>query len=324
MATGTYQYERFGTQGWRAWRLRCQGADGGLPTEACFTPEVGCNLLSFSVSGTEYLQAIAADASILGTPILYPTPNRVKDAQFSFGGRTFRFAPNNGPHFIHGLVRDIPWQCDEPRPCEGGVSATARIAFRPGTAQYERFPIRNTLELTYILTPGKLRLEFKVHNEDRQLLPFGLAIHPYFVILGSRDQVRIQAPVQKRMEAIGLIPTGRLLDLSASAADLRRPVSLEALDLDDVFWGVAPGQPHTIYYDSNGQRLSLRASELFTHSVVYTPRSKPYFCIENQSCSTDAHNLHARGLLQEAHLTILEPGQTLSAWIEFAVSGSQS
>ncbi|GAG43851.1 unnamed protein product, partial [marine sediment metagenome] len=60
-------------------------------------------------------------------------------------------------------------------------------------------------------------------------------------------------------------------------------------------------------------------SDLFTHSVVYTQQTG-HFCLENQTCSTDAHNLHARGLRKEAHLTILRPGESLTAWIEIVVN----
>jgi aldose 1-epimerase len=57
-------------------------------------------------------------------------------------------------------------------------------------------------------------------------------------------------------------------------------------------------------------RLTLGASPDFTHVVVYTPAARPFFCIENQTCSTDAHNLHARGFVRQAHLSIVEPGQS--------------
>jgi len=60
------------------------------------------------VDGHEYLVDIdrtGAAPSILGTPVLYPMPNRVRDGVFTFGGRTFTFAPNNGPNYIHGLVQ---------------------------------------------------------------------------------------------------------------------------------------------------------------------------------------------------------------------------
>jgi len=122
------------------------------------------------------------------------------------------------------------------------------------------------------------------------------------------------------MEAEDLLPTGRLFDLEEGSADMRNPTPLSALDLDDVFWGLEPSQPQNIYYDDIGKKVTLTASEFFTHSVIYTPPSQPFFCIENQSCSTDAHNLYARGLTEESHLTILDPGESLSAWVDISVS----
>jgi aldose 1-epimerase len=54
--------------------------------------------------------------------------------------------------------------------------------------------------------------------------------------------------------------------------------------------------------------------------VVYTPPPAPFFCVENQSCSTNAHNLHNEGLVAEASLSILNPGESLKAAIVFGVS----
>ncbi|MHB1318245.1 MAG: aldose 1-epimerase, partial [Anaerolineae bacterium] len=75
-----------------------------------------------------------------------------------------------------------------------------------------------------------------------------------------------------------------------------------------------------IRYAALDKKLTLFADDFFTHSVVFTPTERPFFCIENQSCSTDAHNLYAQGLQEAAHLTILEPGESLSASITFQVS----
>lgn len=284
--------------------------------------------MDFQVDGVEYLVGAPPKRmgqiirrGPLGTPVLYPTPNRVRDAKFTFAGRTFEFEPNDGTRFLHGLVRDIPWECDEPIVTDECVSVAMRIAFEPGVPIYDLFPIRNTLEIDYTLVPGTIRLDFRVHNHDpEQLLPFGLGIHPFFQILGPRESVRLQVPAKKWMEAIDLLPTGRLLNLEEGPADLREPTRLSELDLDDLFWGLEPDHPMIIYYDDIGKKVTLTASDLFTHSVIFTPQTFPLFSVENQSCSTDAHNLYARGLDEEAHLSVLEPGQTLSAWIEIAVA----
>jgi aldose 1-epimerase len=308
----------------RVLRLFCKGATPRERSSIAFAPEMGSNLLSLVVGEQEYLVAgdqLAGAFHLLGTPILYPMPNRVRGGRFSFDGREYVFPPNNGPNFIHGLVRDRAWVCDPPRITAEAISVTTRFRFEPGSPAYALFPIRNTLELTYSLRQGSVRLDFSVYNEDdAQRLAFGLAIHPYFAIIGRRDEVRIQSPARYWMEAVDLLPTGRLLDLADGPADLRQPTLLEGLNLDDVFCGLSARAPQTIYYDAIGTRLLLSASDLFTHSVIYTPRSKLFFCIENQSCSTDAHNLHVRGLERAAHLTILDPGQACASWVEFSVS----
>ena len=324
MAQFSYHFDRHPDTGWQMVHLTAVGDSPQERTEAVFTPEIGSNLSSFQVGGTEYLYGIAdakGEPSLLGTPILYPTPNRVRDARFTFRGRTFEFEPNNGPNFIHGLVRGEQWTCDEPVASHKDVSVRTRIAFEPGSDIYRLFPIANTLELTYTLRPGAIRFDFTVCNEDeRHSLPLGLAIHPYFRIIGPRESVRLEVPAKKWMEAVDLLPTGKLVDLRDGPADLRAPTSLRHLDLDDVFWGIEANKPHLIYYDQIGKQVTLTASEVFTHSVIYTPRDRPFFCVENQSCSTDAHNLYVRGLAKEAHLIILEPGESLAAWIEIAVS----
>jgi aldose 1-epimerase len=322
----TYQVGKHPATGWQIVRLMSYGQNPThVLSELTFTPEIGSNLISLKVGGTEYLCDYGATPRgnrILGTPILYPTPDRVRNATFTFDGRTFTLEPNAGSEFIHGLVREVPWIYDPPVATPDGIAATTRVTFEQGKPYYDRFPIRNTLELTYTLRPNGMRLDFTVHNEDaRQRLPFGLGIHPYFRIVGPRESVRIQVPARKWQEVTrtDLLPTGRLLDMEDGPADLRTPTSLGTLDLDDVFWGLRPETPQVIFYDHIGKKMTLTASEFFTHSAVYTPLGRPFFCVENQSCSTDAHNLYAQGGQEVAHLVILDPGQSLAAWVEFSV-----
>jgi len=223
-------------------------------------------------------------------------------------------------------VREERWQVDGPvtgvdSAGEACVAAMTRIRMSPGSSLYDLFPIENELQLTFVLKPAELALRFSVRNDDAaQSLPFGLAIHPYFGVIGGRDEVTLYVPATHRMEARDLLPTGRLLPLAGDSADLSQPKRLSTLHLDDVFWGMQPERPVQIDYLAIGKRLTLEADALFTHAVVYTPAGQPFFCIENQSCSTDAHNLHARGLTEAAHLTIVPPGERVEASIRFRVS----
>ncbi|MBN1400444.1 MAG: aldose 1-epimerase, partial [Anaerolineae bacterium] len=187
MRAFSYRFEKHPVTGWDLVTLACEGDHPSQNTEISFAPDKGSNLLRFVVGGQGYLYGLAVTEGgprLLGTPILYPSPNRVRNAQFGFDGRTFRFPANNGSNFLHGLVREQPWACDEPTVGNDRISATTRIRFAPGSEIHELFPIENTLELTYSVRPGIVRLDFRVQNDDaNQRLPFGLAIHPYFHIL---------------------------------------------------------------------------------------------------------------------------------------------
>lgn len=320
-----YRIARHPETGWKLVHLEYCDSRTGRSSSATFTPDVGANLFQFAVDGTEYLYDLFESPlnaiSLLGTPVLYPSPNRVRDSQFSFDGHLFTFEPNDGTRFLHGLVRHEEWELLEPVITAEGVSATAIISFVPGTSYFSRFPIHNVLKIKYTLKSNAIRFDFAVINQDAsRRLPFGLAIHPYFAVHEPRESIRIEVPAQKWMPAVDLLPTGKLADMAQGPADISKPTSLSDLDLDDVLWGMQSSSPATVYYDSLGKKLTLRADEAFTHAVVYTPQGKPYLCIENQTCSTDAHNLYARDLQEAAHLIILEPGQSLSTWVEFQVS----
>jgi aldose 1-epimerase len=327
MTSFSYRIDQYPQTGWKLIHLFSHSGDGAsVLSELALTPEIGSNLLSFCVGGVDYLCDVARKAhghAILGTPVLYPTPDRVRNATFTFDGRTFTFRPNAGAEFVHGLVRHEPWDYDTPVVAADGISVTTRIVFAPGKPTYDRFPIRNMLELTFTLRETGMRFDFTVCNQDpSQRLPFGLGIHPYLRIHGPRESVRIQVPgdTWQDVNRADLLPSGRLLPVEQAPADLRTPTSLGGLDIDDLFRGLRPDAPQRIFYDHLGAQVTVTASEFFVYTPVYTPVGNPFFCVETQSCSTDAHNLYARGYQDVAHLAILDPGQILTAWIEFAVN----
>ncbi|MGI6367450.1 MAG: aldose 1-epimerase [Anaerolineae bacterium] len=324
MAQYTHSLETDPNTGQPAFKLALDTGDAATATSIAFAPQQGSNLYSFVVGGTEYMfgpTVMGGQTRLLGSPILYPMPNRVRNATFTFDGRVFTFPANERTHFIHGLVQRAPWEVDQPTSDDLGASVRTHIHCTPGTAFFERFPIRNSLELVYRVEPRTLHMDFTVTNDDPVYrLPFGLAIHPYFVIPNGRESVTIQVPATHWMEHEALMPSGRLIPIDQGPADIRQETPLSKLNLDDVFFGLQRAHPQVIRYLDTKKRLTLYGDDFFTHSVVFTPNERPFFCIENQSCSTDAHNLYAQGLQESAHLTILEPGETLSARITFQVS----
>lgn len=294
-------------------------------TTAKLVPSAGCNVYSIAVNGVEFFHAPQNLKDLpgfaYGNPVLYPTPNRVKNAVMHYGGKEYRFPANNGPNFLHGLVHSVEW-----RPIAQGSDSNVSFVecqfdFAPGSQAYELFPFPHSVRLKVEVKPGAVRFAYTVDNtKGKEGVPFGMCYHPYFLYLGERKNTFLKAPAGSHMEAVDLLPTGRLESLDGSKYDARKPVSLEGFVVDDVYAGMKSNAPAEVEFRDAMKKIALLASDDFTHLVVYTPEGRPFFCVENQTCSTDAHNLHVQGKGDVAHLQICEPGKTSSGWAEFQFS----
>jgi aldose 1-epimerase len=292
--------------------------------EARIVPAIGANLFSLKIGDDELifsppLQELATGAG--GTPVLFPTPNRVRDARMTFGGRTFQFPANSEANFIHGLVRRRPWHSDDPRVTRTAAAARLSIDWDPGQPDFDQFPLPHRLTLTFTLSRGGLRIAYAVENRGSAPLPFGFGLHPWFRVPGRREDVFLQVPAIHRMEAEARLPTGKLVPVARTPFDLRQPTALAGLDLDDVYFDLIGGTAPAFEWRDRGIRVRLGASREFTHAVVYTP-ARPTFCIENQTSSTDAHNLFARGLKRESHLLVVGPGKTARGSVDWQIARS--
>lgn len=295
---------------------------GARSLEARIAPNAGANLFGLSYGGTELILGPDSlekfDGSRFGTPVLYPTPCRIPGGRFTFRDRKFDFGINREDTHIHGLVRDRAWQYEPPAVDESGVSFRTWIEFAPGSPLYEKFGYHHTLSLAYRLDNRGLRIAFEVANRDSEPLPYGFGFHPYFNYPAERGEVFLKVPATGYMKMENLIPTGGIAEL-AGKYDLRRPVRAADVALDDVFTGMLPGSPATIEWRASGVRLTLEASREFTHLIVYDQPENPFFCVENLTCSPDAHNLYARGFPEESGLKIVPPGGKSGGWVYYVV-----
>jgi len=289
-----------------------------------FCPEKGCNMFSLKADGTEFIFEkvdYQGHKMFLGVPVLYPFPNRMKDARFEFDGFDYVFEPNNGDLLLHGLIMNSPWETSDPVISSDGISVHNQIVFDNESVLYQQYPIKQKLELDFSLKQDRVCLTFTISNlDENRRLPFGLGIHPYFNIIGPRESVKIQVPAKKWMEAENLMPSGKLIPLSDGPGDMREPVALSDLDLDDVFWGMAPEESQKIFFEEIGKQVTFKASDIFTHSCIFCPPKLPFFCMENQTCSANSHNLFSSGYVEESHLLILSPGESQKGTIEIIFS----
>lgn len=286
--------------------LTCAPGPGRRAMEARIVPAFGSNLCRFLVDGKpviDFDRRLLLAHDYTGTPVLYPTPNRVRNGVFTWRGKEYPQVKRGAPVVEHGLVHAERWAHGEPAADGQCARLVTWIDFEEGSPLWEAFPFPHRLELEFSLAARGLAVRYTIHNRGGEEIPYGFGLHPYFTKLSGDDGTFLSVPAASVMETTpDLLPTGRLIDVAGSPFDLRRPRSLGSLDLDHVFTRLEPGHVPVIEHRGLGLAVRLESSAGFGHVVVYSPKGEQYFCVENQTCSTDAHNLFARGLASESGL----------------------
>lgn len=308
--------------GWEGEIMVLTATGGEFEQEARIAPAGGCNLFSYLVNGVERLRQPQSWKDVrtfyFGIPILFPTPNRVRDCRYEFEGRTYPHRKNHEDRFLHGLVFDESWKLGAAQSSTTQVSFSAGLEIEPFHHNYAAFPFPHKMTLTFTLAADGLTIAYEVENTGDGRLPFGFGLHPWFRVTRRREDMLIYGPAayEMELEPKTLLPTGKSWPMAQARPDLSKPTPLSQIDLDAVYFGMRPERPAWIEYADEKVRLEFRASADFTHLIVYSPAGQDFVCVENQTCSGDVHNLHARGLREESHLLILPPGQKHRGQVE--------
>jgi aldose 1-epimerase len=293
--------------------------------------DLGANMFRFRVGEHEIIHCeteLLKRRDFTGNFPLWPLPNRTRDKTYVYQGQTYSLKglkrPQGNEVLVHGLVFDRSWQYEQPVQNSDSVSVRTFIDITPASPFYEGYPFDSRLSLTYTLTANSVTTTYEVKNNGTKDLPYGFAMHPYFSLLSGSHETLVSFPADDVMEADEeLLPTGRLLSTTRGIMyamfNLQEPTPIAPLKLDHVYTGLHKGKAATIEYRQQKMKLHATTSDDFTHIVIYAPGGTPYFCLENQTCSTDAVNLHHRGLNDIAHLLEVRPGETATGFIRYSI-----
>lgn len=279
---------------------------GALSLTVC--PEDGMNIHGIVFDGRTVVE-IQEDrrraGKLYGVPILYPTPNRVRDNTWTVGAKTC-------PAIMHGIARYMEFHTETVEETETCCRITAVCEWGEGQERYALFPYASQMRVILENDGSQIRFSYEVDNRDEKTLPFGLALHPFFSS-DRTEEIFVYADACMEMTEEKL-PTGTLIPVSGTEYDLRGGRGVAQLDLDHVYTAME-GHPKAKMLFS-GYELTLDASEEFGHMVVFTPDA-PFFCLENQTCSTDAHNMYQKGWKRESGLIQVRPGESQKGWVTF-------
>jgi len=304
--------------------LGCRDAvDRANNLEAWITPSHGSNLCRFSVGGRNIIDfdpELWMKSDFTGTPVLYPTPNKVRNGIIRCHGRNYPQVKRGLPIYEHGLVHDEPWEYQEPETDGDSVRLRTWIDFDDSSALFQTFPFEHRLTLEFCLGSQGVKVTYTIENWDDRAIPFGFGLHPYFMKLSGEAGTYVKLPAAYVMDATpDLLPTGKLVDVSGTCFDLREKKNIGALDFDHVFTGLAAEEYAQVEYTSMNLSVKMVSTDDFSHLVLYSPRGANYFCLENQTCSTDAHNLYDRGFKTQSGLRFVQPGETHSGSVTYLV-----
>jgi aldose 1-epimerase len=298
--------------------------DGRLIQDALISIGSGSNLCRYSYSGyslIDYDENLLSTGDFTGTPVLYPTPNRVKDGIVHYRGENFLQEKGGKVVFEHGLVYDEAWDLDGVVVDDLGVSARTKIAWHENQPFFKAFPFLHTLTLNFRLHNKGLTISYEIINLDTIDLPYGFGLHPYFQKISGDEGTMISLPVKNVMEANEeLLPTGKILAVKGTDFDLNNFTPIGDHDLDHVFMRYRNSAPAIIHFIHQGLKLKIRTSKEFLYFVVYSPASSKFFCIESQTCSTNAHNLYDCGHKRISGLRFVKPGGVARGYVKFEVS----
>jgi len=221
-----------------------------------------------------------------GVPVLFPTPGKLADDTWSYGGHTGRLKQ-------HGFARNLPW-----RVIDAGRT-TAMLALDSSDATRAGFPWDFALEMTLMLVGTTLRLDHRVTNTGAAAMPFGFGFHPYFFVPDAdKAHVRVETAARRGFDNVTkeIVQVAQPIDLTRDEVDLHL--------LDHGMTAAALETP--------AGEVCLRGSAEYTHWVVWTVTGRDFVCLEPWTCPGNALNTGER-------LLVLAPAESRALSLEISV-----
>ena len=134
------------------------------PARLEVSPADGGRVTSFQLDGQELIARVDAGPIWWGSYPMVPFAGRIRRGRFSFGGREYTLPLNLGPHAIHGVVFDRPW--DD----VSGNSMSVRLG--------SPWPFAGTVTQTFELEAHRLLVTLELAAEEP--MPASMGWHPWF------------------------------------------------------------------------------------------------------------------------------------------------
>jgi aldose 1-epimerase len=175
------------------------------------------------------------DGYVKATPYFGTTvgrvANRIKNAQFTLEGKTYKLAANNGPHHLHGGKKG--WDKVIWTGTPGGTATDPAVVFTYVSKDGEEgYPGTVTAKVTYTLTSNnELKVDMEATTDKTTIV--NMAHHSYWMIQGIgnggiKDQtLQIKAekytPGKITKPGSDAVPDGTIKPVAETPFDFRQP-----------------------------------------------------------------------------------------------------
>lgn len=157
--------------------------------------------------------------------------NRIANARFALGGRTYKLAANNGPNHLHGGVRGFDKQMWE-MSTRNSAQGSSVIFSRTSPDGEEGYPGNLRVTVTYTLTEkNEVIVEYRATTD--KATPVNLTQHSYFNLAGEGSgdilghHLTVNADRYTPVDDT-LIPTGELAPVEGTPFDFRQATAVGA------------------------------------------------------------------------------------------------
>jgi aldose 1-epimerase len=156
--------------------------------------------------------------------------NRIANARFTLGGRTYRLAANDGPNHLHGGVRGFDKRVWDARVVSDGRGPAVEFTYMSRDGE-EGYPGNCRVSVTYQLEGPALCLRYRV-TTDRDT-PVNVTNHSYFNLAGREGGTILSHELTLYADrytpvGAGLIPTGEISPVAGTPMDFLRPAAIGA------------------------------------------------------------------------------------------------
>jgi aldose 1-epimerase len=271
------------------------------PLRLARRPDVGGSIAGLWFDGLPVLRSVEPaeleHARFAASFVLAPYSNRLGYRRFRWHGHDYTTQPNDepgAPHSLHGVAWQRAWQVDE----AGPTSAVLSYRHQPDA----HWPFAFTVRQRVAIDDGAFDASLALRNDADVVAPLGFGWHPYFP---KRERSRIHLEVAERWDRDAtLLPTRRVAQPGIDG-------DVAHLDFDHVFDG----------WDGaariRDEKLSLKLTSSLRRVVVFTPPTKPLFCIEPVSHVNNA--IHMADPLAHG-LAAVAPGGSIEATMRLTVA----